>query len=212
MISDKLFNINELSFNNAVELIDKVCNENNKLKLTEIDFILNLDEKEIVNIFFKSYKYFGQEEFLLIEDFINKNLEMENKDFLSDLIYFATDFGLNINYEKIINLLIIDKEDIDCLVLACLEYINMNIKYLYIEELIKNLEYLRNNVLYHQNEQLFASLILFKITNKTDYLHFIQELIDYEKSNLDFLNNILKNAMYNERYFNYSEFNKKVKR
>ena len=116
MIIDKLLNINGIPFHEAVELINEICNENTKLSLSQINFILNIDEKELVNIFFDKYKYFDQEEFSLIEDFINKNLETENKNYLSDLIYFATDFGLNINYEKILSLLIVEEEDLECLV------------------------------------------------------------------------------------------------
>lgn len=210
MIIDKLLNINGISFHEAVELINEICNENTKLSLSQINFILNIDEKELVNIFFDKYKYFDQEEFSLIEDFINKNLETENKNYLSDLIYFATDFGLNINYEKILSLLIVEEEDLECLVLGCLEYINMNIKFLYIEELMKKLEYIRNNILYHQNEQLLASLILLRITHKIKYLDFITELIEYDKSNLEFLKNKLKEKMYNSDYFDFSELNKKI--
>ncbi|AYN03971.1 hypothetical protein [Flavobacterium sp. 140616W15] len=210
MIIDKLLNINGIPFHEAVELINEICNENTKLSLSQINFILNIHEKELVNIFFDKYKYFDQEEFSLIEDFINKNLETENKNYLSDLIYFATDFGLNINYEKILSLLIVEEEDLECLVLGCLEYINMNIKFLYIEELMKKLEYIRNNILYHQNEQLLASLILLRITHKIKYLDFITELIEYDKSNLEFLKNKLKEKMYNSNYFDFSELNKKI--
>ncbi|EJL59875.1 hypothetical protein [Flavobacterium sp. CF136] len=210
MIIDKLLNINKTSFEEAVKLINEICNANIKLSLSQINFILNIDEKELVNIFFDEYKYFDQDDFLLIEDFTNKNLEIENKNYLSDLIYFATDFGLNINYEKILNLLIVEEEDLECLVLGCLEYIEMNIKFLYIEELVKKLDYIRNNVLYHQNEQLLASLILFRITHKIKYLDFITELIEYDKSNLEFLKNKLKEKIYNNDYFDLSELNKKI--
>lgn len=210
MIIDKLLNINGIPFHEAVKLINEICNENTKLSLSQINFILNIGEKQLVNIFFDEYKYFDQEEFSLIEDFINKNLEIENKNHLSDLIYFATDFGLNINYEKILSLLIVEEEDLECLVLGCLEYINMNVKFLYVEELVKKLEYIRNNILYHQNEQLLASLILFRITHKIKYLDFITELIEYDKSNLEFLKNKLKEKMYNSDYFDFSELNKKI--
>lgn len=205
MIKDKLLNIDEIPFNEAVKLINEICNENIKLSLSQINFILNIGKKELISVFFDEYKYFDQEEFSLIEDFINQNLEIENKNHLSDLIYFATDFGLNINYEKILSLLIVEEEDLECLVLGCLEYINMNVKFLYVEELVKKLEYIRNNTLYHQNEQLLASLILFRITHKIKYLDFITELIEYDKSNLEFLKNKLKEKMYNSDYFDFNK-------
>ena len=203
MILDKLLAINSMPFSEAVKLINELCNENIKLSLSQINFILNINEKELVNIFFDEYKYFDQKDFSLIEDFININLETENKNYLSDLIYFATDFGLNINYEKILSLLLVYGEDLECVVLGCLEYINKNVKFLYIEELVKNLEYVQNNIFYHQNEQLLASLILYRITHKAKYLDFITELLDSDESNLEILKNKLKEKMFTNDYFDF---------
>ncbi|MDI9308642.1 MAG: hypothetical protein QM535_00390 [Limnohabitans sp.] len=205
-----LFDLNKMPFKEAIKLVNEICNKNIKLSLSEINFILNINKKELISIFFDEYKFFNQKDFILIEDFINKNLDIKNKDFLSDLIYFATDFGLDVNYEKIISLLLINEEETECVVLASLEYINNNVKFLYIEELVKNLEHIRENILYHQNEQLLASLVLFRITNKIKYLDFIKELIEYDKSNLEFLKNKLKEKMYNTDYFNLPDFLKSV--
>ncbi|WP_269225287.1 hypothetical protein [Flavobacterium eburneipallidum] len=210
MINDKLTDIDKLPFDKAVRIIEENCRKNIKFSLSDIEFILNLEEKELVNIFFNEYKNFKKEDFLFIEKFINENLISENKDFISDLIYFAVDFGLDLNYEKILSFLITEKEDLDCLVLACLEYINMNIKFLYIEEIIKKLEYVIENIIYHQNEQLLASLILYRITYKSNYLDFIQELIGFDNSNLNFLNNILQTKPYDKDYFNLTDFSKKI--
>ncbi len=206
-MNDTLINIENHTFFEANKIIRKLCEDRIKLTLDDINCILNLKETELVNSFFNEYSLFDREDFLLIERFINQNLEHADKDFVSDLIYFALDFGLDLEYKKIVSFLLIKEVDEDCLVLACLEYLSHNIKFLYIEELVKNLKYIRNTVIYHQNEQLLASLILFRVTHKSEYLNFIQELIEFDSSNLEFLNNTLKNEMYDERYFDFTSFN-----
>lgn len=122
------------------------------------------------------------------------------------------DFGLNLNYTEILSMIIMDEADEDCLVLGCLEYISMNIKFLYIDEIIEKLEYVINHTVYHQNEQLCAGMALYRITMKNSYLDFVQELVNYDETNLTYLNNTLKGEMYSEKYFDLSDFNTKVKR
>jgi hypothetical protein len=205
-MNEKLINIEKLNFIEAHKIILQLCEDKVYLSLDDISFILNLKEKELVESFLTEYAHFHEKELSYIENFINLNLENENKEFLSDLIYFAADFGLNINYSKILKFLIIDAEDNNFLVLGCLHYISENIKFLYIETLLENLIYIRDNKVYHQNEQLLASLILFRITNKPDYLVFVKELIEYDESNLEFFNNVIKKDMYAEKYFNLKYF------
>lgn len=202
MINLKLKNIENLPFAEGYNIIKNLCKDKIKLSYEDIEFILNLDEKELVVTFFSEYSFFSKDDFLHIEKFTNENLESENLDFVSDLIYFATDFGLDLNYTKILELTIIDNIDNDCIVLACLQYLHANIKLLYIDIIVKNLEHITNTTIYHQNEQLLASLILFRITHKTNYLDFITELINYDNSNLEFLSNSLKDKSYDSMYFN----------
>ncbi|WP_447637235.1 hypothetical protein [Flavobacterium microcysteis] len=205
-MNERLINIEKLNFIEAHKIILQLCEDKIHLSLDDISFILNLKEKELVESFLKEYAHFHQKELLYIENFINSNLEHENKEFLSDLIYFATDFGLDISYSKILELLIIDAEDNNFLVLASLQYLNKNIKFLYIDALLENLTYIRDHEVYHQNEQLLASLILFRITHKPDYLAFVKELIEYDESNLEFFNNSIKDDMYDGKYFNIESF------
>lgn len=212
MMNSTLKNIEKLTFIEANKIILKLCEDKVKLSSDDINFILNIKETELVNSFFNEYSLFEQKDFFLIETFINQNLEHKNKDFVSDLIYIALDFGLDLEYKKIVSFLLIENEDEDCFVLACLEYLSQNIKLLYIEELVKNLEHIRNTVIYHQNEQLVASLILFRITHNPANLDFIQELIEFNNSNLEFLNTTLKSKIYDEAYFDFTCFNKKIKR
>ncbi len=197
----ELINIENISFSEANNIIIDLCNQNIKFSNEEINFILSLEEKEIAETFLYKYKYFDYSNFEFIKEYTNLNLDNKNKDYVSDLIYFALDFGLDLDYKKIISFLITDKNDEECFILACLEYLHQNIKFLYIEELVNNLKYIRNNVFYNQNEQLLASLLLFRITHKTEYLNFIKELIEFDKSNLVFLKNTFKSKMYEEKYF-----------
>ncbi len=103
-----------------------------------------------------------------------------------------------------------EKEDVDLIILASLEYLHKNIKLLYVEELTEGLEYVRNHAVYYQNEQLLASLILYRITYKEHYLLFIKELLESDDSNLKYLQNILKGEMYSDTYFNNIEIQKIV--
>ncbi|CAA7389496.1 hypothetical protein [Chryseobacterium fistulae] len=128
MTNNILKNIDNKSFVEANEDILKICRKKIKLSLEDIGFILNFKEKELVNSFFYEYALFDHKDFVFIENFINSNLDNNNKDFVSDLIYIALDFGLDLNYTKILSLLIIKKEDKDLIVLACLEYLHKNIK------------------------------------------------------------------------------------
>ncbi|WP_348812007.1 hypothetical protein [Flavobacterium maritimum] len=198
----KLKSIVNLPFIEAYNIIKKLCDDKIKLSFDEIEFILNLDEKELVAFFFSEYSLFDKEDFSQIENFTNSHLDNENLDFVSDLIYFATDFGLDLNYRKILELTIIEEIDNDFIVLACLQYLSLNIKLLYVDMIVKNLEHIRDTKIYHQNEQLLASLILFRITHKMNYLDFIIELIEYDESNLEFLKNCLKDKSYDSMYFN----------
>lgn len=204
-MNSRLINIEELDFKEANLVILDLCKSKDRLSLNEIGLILNLKEKELVDSFLYEYALFNQEDLVFIENFINLNLENIDKNFVSDLIYFACDFGLDLNYKKIISFLLIEKEDNDCFVLSCLVYINNNIKFIYIEEIFKNLNYICDNTLYHQNEQLLASLVLFRITQKANHLDLIKELIENNERNLEFFNNILKEKMYSSKYFDLAE-------
>ena len=210
MIISKLESIESRSFDEAGAIISEICRNDIKLSLKEIEFILHMKEKELINIFFYEYSLFDQKDFVFVEGFINSNLDHENRDFVSDLIYIALDFALDLNYKKILSFLKTEKEDVDLIILASLEYLHKNIKLLYVEELTEGLEYVRNHAVYYQNEQLLASLILYRITYKEHYLLFIKELLESDDSNLKYLQNILKGEMYSDTYFNNIEIQKIV--
>ena len=132
-------NLNNLPFRKASGVIVDFCKKRIKLSTKDIELILKLEDKEIINLFLYDYQLFDQKDFIFLEKFINKNLDNENKDFVSDLIYVALDFGLDLNFTKILSFLKTEKEDTALVVLASLEYIHKNVKIIYIKELIENL-------------------------------------------------------------------------
>lgn len=207
-----LLEIAELPYKEAYKKLSELLREPVWFDLSHLEIITSWEEKQLITDFFDEYQYFSPDDLSYLERFINCNLDHANKDFVSDLIYFAMDFGLDLNYTKILSMLVIEKVDEDCLVLGCIEYISMNIKFLYLNEIIKKLEHVINHKVYRQNEQLCASMTLYRITMKNHYLDFVQELIDLDDTNLIYLNNTLKAEMYSENYFTIADFNKKVKR
>lgn len=203
-----ILDLSMLPFSEANQQIINLCKEKIKISLEEINFILNLEEKELVETFLSEYSLFDQDDFQFIEHFTNLNLENDNTDFVSDLIYFASDFGLDLSYDKILKMVIKNKGDENCLVLSILEYLLMNFKFIYIGELFKTLIYVRDSKDYFQNEQILSSVILFKISNKSEYLNFVVELLESDKSNMEFFNNLMMRPIFNKNYFNSIDLSK----
>lgn len=203
-----ILDLSMLPFSEANQQIINLCKEKIKISLEEINFILNLEEKELVETFLSEYSLFDQDDFQFIEHFTNLNLENDNTDFVSDLIYFASDFGLDLSYDKILKKVIKNKGDENCLVLSILEYLLMNFKFIYIGELFKTLIYVRDSKDYFQNEQILSSVILFKISNKSEYLNFVVELLESDKSNMEFFNNLMMRPIFNKNYFNSIDLSK----
>ncbi|WP_131327861.1 hypothetical protein [Chryseobacterium vrystaatense] len=203
-----ILDLSMLPFSEANQQIINLCKEKIKISLEEINFILNLEEKELVETFLSEYSLFDQDDFQFTEHFTNLNLENDNTDFVSDLIYFASDFGLDLSYDKILKKVIKNKGDENCLVLSILEYLLMNFKFIYIGELFKTLIYVRDSKDYFQNEQILSSVILFKISNKSEYLNFVVELLESDKSNMEFFNNLMMRPIFNKNYFNSIDLSK----
>lgn len=83
-------------------------------------------------------------------------------------------------------------------------------KYHYLEEIVEALEFVINSSHYFQSEQVLASLTLYKITNKSTYLDFISELLEFDKTNLTFIANVLNETMYQSKYFDLENILKKI--
>lgn len=121
------------------------------------------------------------------------------------MIYFAADFGLDLHYSKLLNMIIENKGNDESLILGILEYLSMNFKFIYIDEIFNVLTYVRDSKNYYQNEQLLSSIILCKISNDSNYLNFVRELIVFDEGNKEFFNNVLKRNVFDEKFFHNSE-------
>lgn len=68
--------------------------------------ILNLKDKVLVGVFLAEYVSFDDTQLAIIESYVNEHLDIENKDFISDLIDFSRAWGLNVNYRKLLSFLL----------------------------------------------------------------------------------------------------------
>ncbi|WP_353100450.1 hypothetical protein [Myroides odoratus] len=206
----KINKIDDLSWKEAYDIIHDFCYSDIKLHLNEVKQILCFKNKDLIDLFLREYILFDENDKTYVELFINDNLDHKNTAFVSDLLYFATDLSLNINYLKVLNLIKKNAKDENYIVLAAIHYIANNIKYYYVEEIVSSFKIVVNSKDYFQSEQILASISLYRITGKQSFLDFITELIDYDKENLVFLNNLLTEKSYREEYFDLTEIRSKV--
>ncbi|WP_158963074.1 hypothetical protein [Myroides fluvii] len=201
----KIPKIDILSWKEAYTIIHAFCYSDTKINLNEIKQMLSLKDKDLVDLFLSTYILFDDNDKAYLELFINENLDHEDTAFISDLLYFATDWSLNINYLKVLNIIEKQAKDENYVVLGAINYIANTIKYYYIEEIVRSFNRVVNTKDYFQSEQILASISLYRITAKESYLDFIAELIDHDKDNLVFLTNVLREKSYQEAYFDLSE-------
>jgi hypothetical protein len=206
----KIKEIDDLSWKEAYDIVHEFCYLDIKLDLNEIKQILCFKDKDLVDLFLREYILFDEDDRVYLELFINDNLEYENTEFVSDLLYFATDLSLNINYLKVLGIINKYSNDENYIVLGAIHYISNNIKYYYIKEIVSSFNKVVNSKDYFQSEQVLASISLYKITRKQSFLDFIVELIDYDNSNLVFLTNLLEEECFKEEYFDLTEIKSKV--
>jgi hypothetical protein len=202
----KIKEIDDLSWKEAYDIVHEFCYLDIKLDLNEIKQILCFKDKDLVDLFLREYILFDKDDRVYLELFINDNLEHENTEFVSDLLYFACDLSLNIDYLRVMSLIDSHVQDENYVVLGALNYISTNVKYYYINEIFSTMQKVFNSEKYYQSEQILASIILYRISNKTEYLIFIKELLLADEGNILFLTNLLKEEAYQEEYFNIKVF------
>lgn len=208
---DKLISrLSKLTWEEDYNLVYDFCHSDIKLELNDIKKMLLIDDKSLVDVFLSEYILFDDEDKAYLIEYINDNLSHESTEFLSDLVYIANDLSLNIDYVKVLGLIIKYVGDENYVVLGALHYISNNIKYRYIEEIFEALEEVVNSTNYYQVEQILASITLYRVTNKVTYLDFVKELLLYDKDNAVFIVNLLKEEPYQEKYFNVKTFVKRV--
>lgn len=202
----KIKEIDDLSWKEAYDIVHEFCYLDIKLDLNEIKQILCFKDKDLVDLFLREYILFDKDDRVYLELFINDNLGHENTEFVSDLVYSACDLSLNIDYLRVMSLIDSHVQDENYVVLGALNYISTNVKYYYINEIFSVMGKVINSEKYYQSEQILASIILYRISNKTEYLIFIKELLLADEGNILFLTNLLKEEAYQEEYFNIKVF------
>ena len=195
--------LNNLGFVEANKIVIDLVNTLHIISDNELEDILELKERELIATFLENYNNFSENQFFLLERYINKNLEIKDKDFVSDLIDFSSDWSLNINYKKLLSFMYNHDEENHYVVLSTVNYITENIKLFYIKEIVKGLENILNNPKFYQNVQISAALCLFRITHNKKYILEIKEWFD-GVDNILFLKNKTKLNYYKNRYFCYN--------
>ena len=203
--------LDTMEWSKSYSIVYEFCNLEIKISNSILKKIVQIKNKQLVDVFLKEYILFDNKDKEFLEKFINKKLNNKNKEFVSDLIYIANDLNLNLNYENLLSLVKLNAGDPDYSVLAAIEYFSNNLKFNFVKKLVETLNFVVNNNTYYQTEQIIASLTLYRITNKSNYLNFIQELIDFDNGNLKYLKNVLQSEIFDDKYFNTSDFYKKVK-
>ena len=100
--------LDELEWNKAYKIINDFCLSDIKVSLSILKKIVNLQNKQLIDLFLREYMLFDEKDKKFLEIFVNENLQNDNKEFVSDLIYLANDLNLNIDYQSILNLILIN--------------------------------------------------------------------------------------------------------
>lgn len=195
-------NLNSLDFIEANKILNTTISSGYNFSINEIEDLLNLNEKEITATFLEKYETFEEHQLSFIEGYINKNIAIANKDYLSDLIDFATYWSLNLNYKKLLILLSNDHPENKFVVLSTVQYITENIKLMYIEEIVMALENILNNPNFYQNTQIASALALYRLTHKKSYLEEIKHWFKKtDEVNILYLKNTLKLKFNKDMFF-----------
>lgn len=176
-----------------------------KLSQSSIDVILSIDNKLIISDFLEQYLFFDEEDIVRMENYIINNIGNSDRLFVSDLIEFATYWEIELSYDLCINLLGNYKDDDHYVLLAVMSYIFENMKLAYIDDIVKGLIKVVNNSDQLESALVKAYFILFRVTQKKDYLTSLINLVE-DGNQKELLSNILKLEYNRQEYFDYHDF------
>lgn len=142
-----------------------------------ITILLSIDNTAIISDFLEKYKDFKKNELVLIEGYINKNLDHYDRLFVSDLIEFATSWELTIDYEKCLSFLTKYGKDDDYVMLTSIDYVFENLKFANIDKIYELLHSILHNTECNQSAQVKSAFILFRITHKKEFLTDLMDLV-----------------------------------
>jgi len=180
-----------------------------KLCFEDIKTILSLNSMLLIGEFLNNYKHFDNNDLRYIEQYILKNLDNEDKLFVSDLIEFATYWEFLLPYEKCLDFLKVYEGDNTYVQLAVIDYIFENLKFSYIPEIVKLLQEILDSKEMFNSSKVKAAFVMFRITMKKKYLEDLTDLViteDYRK----LLQNMLKQKYNSQKYFDYHNLLKNI--
>ncbi len=176
--------------------------ERPKVNFDELKDIFCLENKLIIGDFLERYENFTSKDLEFIQDHINNNLNHTNKMYVSDLIDFASNWGLEITYEECVKLLNNTKEENKYAVSSAITYIYENFRFAYFNEVFNSFEKILKSQNYFQSCQVKVCFALFRITHHKKYLFRLVDLIKSgQELNKTLMNNILKDEFNKGKYF-----------
>ncbi len=203
MKDDIIRKLNSDDFSIASQSLDELINIG-KINDEDLSILLKLDNLLIIGEFLERHKEFNTSNLKLIEIFINNNLDNPNRLFVSDLIEFATSWSLSIDYERCIRFLYKYKNDDDYVQLISIDYIFENLQLSYIDEIYEALNSILHNPDSNQSSQVKSAFVLFRITNKKEFLSDLIDLVvNGDKDNKILMKNMLSLKHNNKVYFEY---------
>jgi hypothetical protein len=170
-----------------------------KEKITNEDIIKIFSSNNylIIADFLEEFDKYDENTLKYIENYIINHLDDKDRLFVSDLIEFATEWGLSIPYEKCIGFVKVCGKDDDYVGIASIDYIYTNFKLNYFDDIYKVLNIVINNTEYNQSAQLRAAMTLFRYTHNKKYYLILKSLVEKgDENNRVLLKNKL-NYFYN---------------
>ena len=194
-------NIEHENYSTAKRSLDSVSFD--KLELNDVKYILEKANKLVIGDFLSDYQSFSTEMLDYIEGYINKNLNHPNRLFVSDLINYASDWGLNISYNKCIDFVTITGKDNDFVMLASIDYIFENLKMHYLDKIFNVFnQVLYGGIDYNHSCKIKVAFYLYRISHNSKYFMVLKEFMkDGDSLDREILKNIMDAFYNNEDYF-----------
>jgi hypothetical protein len=159
---------------------------------SDLEVILLCPKKNLITEFLFQFPAFTEENFSLIEKFINNNLLNKNRLFVSDLIDSATDFNLDLDYKICLSFLNKYRNDNHYVLISTIEYLCSNLKMAHIKTIVSSLEKIKSVKNSDDVAKVFSLFYLYRITFKNKYLIELEQYLLDKDLNLLLLNLVNK--------------------
>lgn len=191
MKPDIIANLNSSDYIVASHCLEELLHAG-KISDSDLRSLLALDNKLIIGDFLEKYSDFNKDDLKILETYISDNLDHSDRLFVSDLIEFATSWGLYLPYDKCIGFLNKYGDDDDYVLLSTIEYVFENLRFSAIDDIYRLLYSVLHNTECNQSAQITAAFALFRITGKKEFLSDLIDLVvNGNENNKTLLQNIL---------------------